>query len=214
MRGAPTEEERERATALLSAAFADDRLSLEQFEERVGAVFRAPSREDLEALLHDLAPASRPARPAVSRPGARGVAEVVPSHDRRFAILANLEHHSMSVVPRRLDVSAVFGNVELDLRDASYGAGVTEIHVRAVFGHIAITLPAGAEVEQRASGVLGSVECLPSPLSAHLGGAPFIRVTGHAVLGAVEISFGEPGAPAGRRPAARLRGVDNRRPAP
>ncbi len=189
-RQAPTDAERERAATLLSARFADDALSLDEFEQRVAAVYRAESRSELDALVADLAPA--PVSSATVQPAAPMVADTVPARDRRFAILANLEHHSMAVVPRELTVSAVLGNVELDLRDAAFGAGVTEIHVRALFGHIGLTLPAGTQVDQRASGILGSVECLKSPLAAPRRGAPVVRLTGHAMLGAVEIHFGEP----------------------
>lgn len=213
---APTEAERERAAALLSSRFADDVLSLEQFEERVAEVFRVGSRAELEALTADLAPSRVPGAPAATRAArrSRGVAEPVPAHDRRFAILANLAHHSMSAVPRRLDVSAVFGNVELDLRNAKFGAGTTEIHVRAVFGHIAITLPAGTQLEQHASSILASVECPPSALAWPREGAPLVRLTGRALLSAVEILFAEPAALPGNGVAALFPRVDRPRRRP
>jgi hypothetical protein len=190
---APTDDERELAAAFLSARFAEDRLTLEAFEERVAAVYRASTMAELNALTADLAPA--PPEPSRSRaPRRAAYADTVPEHDRRFAILANLEHHSMAVAPRHLDLSAVLGNVEIDLRDAKFGAGTTEIHVDAVLGHIAITLPAGTQVEQRASGILGSIECPPSPWSRARRDAPLVRLTGRALLGAVEIRYAEPAA--------------------
>lgn len=189
----PTDEERELAAAFLSARFADDALSLEAFEERVAAVYRVSTMAELNALTADLAPAA--AVPSASR-APRRVApdDTVPSHDRRFAILANLEHHSMAVAARHLALSAVLGNVEIDLRDAKFGTGTTEIHVNAVLGHIAVTLPAGTRVEQQASGVLGSIECPPSPWSPARRSAPHVRLTGRALLGAVEIRYAEPTA--------------------
>ena len=188
-RAAPSEAERERVATTLSARFADDVLSLDEFEQRVAAVYRAESRAELDALVADLSPAPTVLPPATST---TAPPDSVPARDRRFAILANLEHHSMAIVPRELSVSAVFGNVELDLRDATFGAGTTEIRVRAVFGHIGLTLPAGTQVDQRASGILGSIECPKSPLATPRSGAPVVRLTGHAILGAVEIHFGEP----------------------
>jgi uncharacterized protein DUF1707/cell wall-active antibiotic response 4TMS protein YvqF len=190
LRAAPSEADRERVATLLSARFADDTLSLDEFEERVAAVYRAASRAELDALVADLAPA--PIAGGTLRASSIAAADSVPAHDRRFAILANLEHHSIAIVARDLAVSAVFGNVELDLRDATFGAGTTEIHVRAVFGHIGLTLPTGAQVDQRASSILGSIECPKSPLATLRHGAPIIRLTGHAVLGSVEIHFGDP----------------------
>jgi hypothetical protein len=186
-----TDADRERIAAILSARFADDVISLDDFEGRVAGVYRASSQAELDALVADLeppVPVGHPER-AVALP------DPVPAHDRRFAILASLAHHSMAVVPRRLDVSAIFGNVELDLRDATFGPGASELHLRAVFGNITITLPAGAVVEQRASSVLGSIECLAPPAGAGRSRTPLVRLTGHAVLGAVEIRFAGAGTP-------------------
>ena len=188
---------------MLSTAFADDALTLDQFEERVAAVYRVGSFAELSALTADLTEHASPAAPARSRggrassalaPASRAMTDTVPAHDRRFAILANLEHHSMAVVPRQLALSAVLGNVEIDLRDAKFGVGETEIHVHAVFGHIAVTLPAGTRVDQQASGILGSIECPPSPWSLRQRNAPVVRLTGRALLGAVEIRYAEPTA--------------------
>jgi hypothetical protein len=212
---APSDEERDQAAALLASRFADDVLSLEQFEERVAEVFRVGSRAELEALTADLAPApvAMPAPALRSRHSPRGL-DGVPPHDRRFAILANLAHHSMSVAPRVLDVSAVFGNVELDLRNAKFFSGTTEIRVRAVCGHIAITLPAGTQLEQRASSILASVECAPTPLAWPRQGAPHVRLTGRAILSAVEIFYGEPADPLGSGAAGIVPRVDRPRRRP
>ena len=209
----PTEEERELAAAFLSARFADDVLTLDAFEERVAAVYRASTMAELNALIADLAPATPAAAAASASPAPRRVApaDSVPAHDRRFAILANLEHHSMAVAPRHLALSAVLGNVEIDLRDAKFGAGTTEIHVEAVLGHIAVTLPAGTRVEQEASGILGSIECPPSPWSRARRDAPVVRLTGRALLGAVEIRYAEPAALVDRGLAGGFPRVDRPR---
>lgn len=189
---APSGNERERAAEFLSERFAADALSLEDFEERVAAVYRVATRAELDALSSDLIHERRDvlaSAPAVARV-AVAEADSVPARGRRFAILANLEHHSIAVVPRHLDVSAILGNVELDLRDAKFGRGETEIQVNALFGHVGITLPSGTRVEQHVSGILGSFECPPSP-RPHGPSAPSVTISGSAVLGAVEIRFAD-----------------------
>ena len=206
----PTEEERERVASFLSARFADDALSLDAFEERVAAVYRVSTIAELNALTADLAPAA-PAASGSLAPRRTAMADRWPEHDRRFAILANLEHHSMAVAPRHLALSAVLGNVEIDLRDAKFGAGTTEIHVDALLGHIAVTLPAGTRVEQQASGILGSIECPPSPWSRARRDAPLVRLTGRALLGAVEIRYAEPTAGVDRGLAGLFPRVDRPR---
>ena len=197
-----TDADRERVATVLSNRFAEDVISLDEFEQRVAAVYHATTRAELDALVADLGAAPGLHTPAT----AIATVDEVPGHDRRFAVLASLTHHSMAMMPRRLDVSAVRGNVELDLRDATFGAGESELHLRAVLGNITVTLPAGAVVEQRASSVLGSIECQPSSARVRRSHVPVVRVTGHAVLGAVEIRFAAPGTVAGdvRGSAPRL----------
>lgn len=209
---APSDDERQLAAAFLSARFAEDAISLEAFEERVAAVYRVSTMAELNALTDDLAPAApEPAPSAAGAPRGASRVDTVPAHDRRFAVLANLEHHSMAVAPRHLALSAVLGNVEIDLRDARFGEGITEIHVHAVCGHIAVTLPAGTQVEQEASGILGSIECPPSPWSRARRDAPQVRLTGRALLGAVEIRYAEPAAFVERGRASLFPRVDRPR---
>ena len=201
---APTSNDRERVASFLSERFAADALSLDEFEERVAKVYRVTTRVELEALSADLSvavPLVVAARIGVA------AADSVPARGHRFAILSNLEHHSIAVVPKHLDVSALLGNVELDLRDAKFGRAETEIQVHALFGHIGITLPAGAQVDHRGSGIMGSFECPSSPRAPGLA-APVVTITGSAVFGAVEIRFADPASEnrsgAGRKDANRL----------
>jgi hypothetical protein len=195
---APTAEQRERAAVFLSERFAADALTLDQFEERVALVYRVATRAELDAIVADLGGAQ-----ALPAPPARvAVADTVPRHGRRFAVLSNLEQHDIAVVPRLLDVSALLGNVELDLSTATFGAGETAIDVSAVFGHITIKLPGTALVEQRAGAYLGSIECQPSPVSTARRTGPKIVINGSAIFGAVEIIFA---AVADRAGAARNR---------
>ena len=206
LRDAPTSNDRERVARFLSERFAADALSLDEFEERVARVYRVTTRSELEALSADLV-VDIGALPVIGAQGAAKIVDSVPARGRRFAILSNLEHHSIAVVPRYLDVSAVLGNVELDLRDAQFGRGQTVIAVHALLGHVGITLPAGAQVEQRGSAIVGSFEC-PAPPRVHHSSAPVITITGSAVLGAVEIRFADrsiaapPGA--GQKGSGRL----------
>jgi hypothetical protein len=83
--------------------------------------------------------------------------------------------------------------------------------VHAVFGHIAVTLPAGTRVDQQASGILGSIECPPSPWSRSRPDAPVVRLTGRALLGAVEIRYAEPSALVDRGLAGLFPRVDRPR---
>ncbi len=151
-------------------------------------VYKASSPADLMALTADL-PTSADL-PAVH-------------HDRRDTplkirtALGNVVRGGTMVVPARLELRAVLGNIELDLRGASFGPR-TEISIRSVMGNVEIVLPDGLRVESDGEGVLGSFESHILPGSQPMvGTAPTVRLTGRAILGNVEVSS-----------APRLPGVD------
>jgi hypothetical protein len=80
---------------------------------------------------------------------------------------------------------AVFGSVEIDLRKAVIPAGASEIKAFAILGSVEIIVEPGTMVDCSGIGVLGDFSgaknAVPHPDS------PMIRVTGLALLGAVEV---------------------------
>jgi hypothetical protein len=184
-------EERDAAIARLSTAFERDILPVDEFERRTAAVYRATTVARLDELTGDLPDAAGPAADlAADEPGPR---TRMPS--RITTILSNVERAVRAVVPSRLTILAVLGNVELDLRDAEFGPGVTEISVRAILGNVEIQLPDGVAVESHGGGILGSFEARPARGARNSRARPIgtVRITGDAILGNVEIEGGSPG---------------------
>jgi hypothetical protein len=176
---------RDQVLEQLSEAFAKDELGLDEFEARVDSAYHAATEEGLQALVKDLspqplaAPTSSGATTALAVPGDRA--------KRVTAVLGNVERRGRLRVPSGYRVLSVLGNVELDLRDASFPDGLTVIHVRAVLGNIEITVPPTLPVECEGSGILASfaeVNRMPAEGSA---GGPALRIVGSAVLGNVEV---------------------------
>lgn len=175
-----TPEDRESVVARLSTAFAADRLSTEELELRVEAAYRATSREALARLTEDLGEVSAEIGAAASE------AAVAPEIS---ALLGSIERRGPMVVPPRLQIRSILGNVVLDLREADLHDGVTEIHVRAFLGNVEVVLPDDVTVECHGSALLGNF--------AHSGtrrgsgrdamAIRTLRVTGRAVLGNVEL---------------------------
>lgn len=60
------------------------------------------------------------------------------------------------MLPRHFRALAVLGNIELDLRDAVIGIGVSFIEAVAVMGNIEITVPPDVTVECDGDSLLGS----------------------------------------------------------
>ena len=175
--------DREAAVSRLSAAFAHDVLPLDEFERRVADAYRATSPAELASLLGDL--------PAIVEAGAVSLASVP---ERVRALFGNVERGGAVVVPPRLEIRVLFGNVELDLSDARFGPGITEISIRAICGNVELRLPAHAVVENHGGGTLASFTCR-APVPAGRGSAQGelrVRVTGRAVLANVEIETPPP----------------------
>ncbi|HEY2065639.1 MAG TPA: DUF1707 domain-containing protein [Gemmatimonadaceae bacterium] len=172
-------EERERVVERLSECFAHDLIPVEEFEYRVDAAYRAPTRAALAALVADLA-FDDPLDPAA----------VTMMPRRISAMLGNVEQSIGGTVPPLLHVRAILGNVEVDLSRARFAPGVTEIYVRAFMGSVEITLPPGVDVENHGSSFLGNFEhhAAMGRAVGPAGGVCVVRLTGRASLSSVEIS--------------------------
>lgn len=122
----------------------------------------------VRALRHKLVPASE------VKPRA-GVLTVFSSQSRQ----------GEWTVPQELRVLSIFGNAELDLREARISEGETRIHILAVFASVELLLPPGVRVEVEMDGLASSLEVKPDPTIDPEPGAPVIRITGSAYLGSV-----------------------------
>ena len=177
--------QRDYVVQVLSAAFATDRLSMEQLDERLSAVYRARSLGDLEVLLADPAEANR----SLADEGSvnRVVADpVVPARGAALAIMGGFDRRGSWIVPRHLRVMAALGGGQLDLREAKLGTGVTEIEIFALMGGVEIFVPIGVRVEVTGMAVMGgfSVSGAEATEDPH---APVLRISGLAVMGGVDV---------------------------
>lgn len=182
---APSETQREYVVQVLSAAFATDRLSMEQLDDRLSSIYRARSLPDLEVLLAD------PAEPTRSLADEASVTRlaadpVIPARGAALAILGGFDRKGSWIVPRHLRVVAVMGGGQLDLREAKLGAGITEIEILTVWGGVEIFVPDGVRVEVTGMAVMGgfSVRGAQATENPH---APVLRISGLAVMAGVDI---------------------------
>lgn len=205
---APSAADREAVMSALGDAYAADQLELDELERRMARVYRATSHEALAEVLaglgrrHVVAPPSaasrQPERPQsvadlayqdarAMEYGAAVVArpEIVPLRSAVVAIMGGTERKGAWVVPRLVRCIAVMGGVDLDMREAQFGEGVTEIEVFAMFGGIDITVPTGVRVETTGMGIMGGFSV--SGADADPGpNAPVLRISGAAIMGGVD----------------------------
>ncbi len=162
--------DRERVVVALAEAASDGRLTMEEHSERVQQAYTARTLGDLAVLTSDLAaPAGQPLRLDSSR-----VVSAFFGRERRGG---------RWVVPDRLAVTAVAGQVVLDLREALLQSGRTIVYVTAIGGQVHLLVPSGVAV------VFGSLTGQPIASSAPppAPGVPVIELRAFVVAGKVNV---------------------------
>ena len=155
----------------LSTGFAGDHFEVEELERRVALAHSATTPAELDALVTDLDARS----PAYA---------LVPTKQLRV-VLGSVERTGRWPVPQQLAARVWWGNLVVDLRDATFGAGVTTIDVHVTMGNVEIVVPPGVDVEVDASSFLANVDEHTTPGSSVTRS---VRITGRVVLGNLEIS--------------------------
>lgn len=100
--------------------------------------------------------------------------------------------------------------IDLDFREAEFSPGVTEVKVTSVMGGVAIVVPPRLQVECRGTGILGVFEGLNQGGGERDVYAPLLRITGCAVMGALEISTRKVGESIKLDPGATVGAIGRR----
>jgi Domain of unknown function (DUF1707) len=133
--------DRERIIALLGEAAADGRLTPEEHAERAEQAWQARTLGQLAVLTTDLVePTAQPIR----LDGRRTVTGVFGRDSRE----------GRWVVPESLPVLSVFGEVELDLREALLQSARTVVYATVIGGTLHLIVPEGVVVEMSGTAVL------------------------------------------------------------
>ncbi|NNF25648.1 MAG: DUF1707 domain-containing protein, partial [Gemmatimonadetes bacterium] len=132
---------RTHAIDLLSEHFAQDHLTLDEFERRVTRAHSARTMKSLQALLLDLPTGNVPATidEGSSTDLQRPVAASVPSsrvraHDRTLSIFSETKRQGRWIPAKETQAISVLGSTVIDLREALLGPGETVIKCYTVLG--------------------------------------------------------------------------------
>ncbi len=134
--------DRDLVITMLSEAAGDGRLSMSEHAERSERALTARTLGELVQLTSDLSvPSGQPIR----------------LYPRRAvtALFARERRQGRWVVPDAFPVTAFFGDVTLDLRDAILQSHRVTIHVTAVAGQVRLIVPEGIAVEMPGRSILG-----------------------------------------------------------
>jgi hypothetical protein len=190
---------RQQAIDALCEHFANDVLSVEEFERRVDRAHKAESLDEIRKLLADLPSGDLPVRredmasTAIERAQASVPASRVKERGLMVAALGGVERKGRWIPARQNYAVAVMGGVNLDFREALLPPGVTEVWVFTAMGGAEIIVPPGLAVESDGVAILGSFEHREDAVLSPDPDAPVLRIRGLAIMGGVEVSIRYPG---------------------
>jgi Domain of unknown function (DUF1707)/Cell wall-active antibiotics response 4TMS YvqF len=181
--------DRDRVADQLREAMAEGRLTAEEHAERLDAVYQAKTYAELAPIVHDL-PATGGVRPPGGAPsGTPVVHDDLPPPQAGtpniVAVFSGAERTGRWLIEPQTNVVAVFGGVELDLRQAVLSRREVTINIVAVLGGVNLTVPPGVRVVNSIAAILGGTSLPPEDTVDP--DAPVIRLTGFALLGGVSV---------------------------
>jgi class 3 adenylate cyclase len=172
-----SDDDRQRMVEVLRSHCTDGRLTLDEFSDRVGLVFEAKTRADLELVSADLPTASQP------------IARVSTGSKRKpvGSAVAIFSGHRQTGVWRpneTIGAFALMGSVDLDLRHAEIEHPVIQINATSIMGSVEVIVPEGVDVELTGFNLMGSKESRVDE-GPRRPGAPLIRVNACVIMGSV-----------------------------
>ena len=196
---------RERVVHLLTDRFADDTLTVEQFEAELDRLHRLTDIGSLQRMAGELTSGVQPAvaRDALAAtplpPHAPSVefgwqyGELVAgraiAEARMLAIMSSSKRTGVWSVPRVFRAFALMSEAVIDLRYAVIPADGCEIEVSAIMANVKVLLPPEVEAEVAVSAFMGSAQDGTHTHPA-VGHGPRVRVTGSAMMAEVKVLQG------------------------
>jgi hypothetical protein len=179
--------DRERVANVLREAAGDGRLTMDELDERLDAVYAAKTYAELEPITHDLpdaAAGSLPAVPpaAIADPSRFGAAA---TSSGAFAILGGFSRKGDWVVPKEFTAFCFMGGGEIDMRDARFAEREVTIHIVAIMGGCEVIVPEDATVRVTGVGIMGAFD--HSDAGSGASGGPVITINGVAIMGGVDV---------------------------
>ncbi|MEU5191874.1 DUF1707 domain-containing protein [Streptomyces klenkii] len=186
--------ERERIAEALREAVAEGRLTMEEFEERLEAAYKARTHGELEPLVRDLpAPGGGAAvsltkatsSPVSAGEGWAGRIGGPAGGTVAVGVMGGFQRKGTWTVPRRFTAFAFWGGGEIDLREARFEDGEIVIRCVAIMGGMQIVVPPELDVHVGGFGIMGGFGDKAS--GAGTPGSPRVRITGFAFWGGVGV---------------------------
>ncbi|WP_083982496.1 DUF1707 SHOCT-like domain-containing protein [Actinomadura hibisca] len=159
--------DRERVADALGEALADGRLTMEEHSERASRAYEARTLGELTGLTGDLSPEE---------------AQPILVDDRPVSVLfGRARRDGRWVVPVKLPLLALFGTVELDLREAVLQRRHIVLDSMVLGGRIRLLVPEGVQVNVTGRSIMCTREVRTRPAPE----GPTIEIGGTMIFGSV-----------------------------
>ncbi|MFS2293546.1 MAG: DUF1707 domain-containing protein [Actinomadura sp.] len=159
--------DRERVVAVLGEALADGRLTMEEHSERTSRAYAARTLGELTGLTGDLIPEE---------------AQPILVDDRPVSVFfGRTRRDGRWVVPVKLPLVALFGTVELDLREAVLQRRHIVLDSLILGGRVRLLVPEGVRVDVTGRTVLTTRDVRARPADE----GPTIEIGGTMIFGSV-----------------------------
>ncbi|NKZ06349.1 DUF1707 domain-containing protein [Actinomadura latina] len=159
--------DRERVAAVLGEAYADGRLTVEEHSERTSRAYAARTLGELTGLTGDLSPEE---------------AQPILVDDRPVSVFfGRTRREGRWVVPVKLPILALFGTVDLDLREAVLQRRHIVVDTLVLGGRIRLIVPEGVSVSVTGRTILSTRDLRARPAQD----GPTVEVGGTMIFGSV-----------------------------
>ena len=180
--------DRDQVTTLLSTAYAEGRLTREEHDERVDQLMAAKTFDDLIPITSDLVVVGSPPPVAAPQSASRFTIDATGQDlqpDKMIAIFGGVTRTGRWRVRKKIQAFALFGGMDLDLRDAVFEAPVVEIAGFWCFGGLDMKVPEGIDVRDQTAGIFGGTDV--RDIGDPVPGAPTLVIKGVALFGGVSV---------------------------
>lgn len=192
--------ERDQYVNRLNEAFAEGRLDVEEFSERVDQANQAKVRSELEVLVRDLpAPGTHlvSGTSAVPAPVAEyGAVQRIepggPPQELHISPIGGLSRKGRWRMRPKTTVVTLIGGVDLDLTEATFAQQVVELRSYNVIGGVSLKVPPGVRVETSGFNLLGGTDNRTDWSDDPT--APVVRVTSFSLIGGLSAKTKRPQA--------------------
>ncbi|TDE30818.1 DUF1707 domain-containing protein [Actinomadura sp. 6K520] len=161
--------DRERVVAVLGEALADGRLTMEEHSDRTSRAYAARTLGELTGLTGDLIPEE---------------AQPILVDDRPVSVFfGRTRRDGRWVVPVKLPLLALFGTVELDLREAVLQRRHIVVDSLVLGGRVRLLVPDGVRVDVTGRTILTTRDVRARPVDE----GPTIELGGTMIFGSVRV---------------------------